>query len=80
MLRNQAQVTYRHRLISSLTRSSENEQNPQKGVANKLKGLTLEIFGNIFVTMFAGRDTTANTLAYAMLLLAAYPEVQDWVG
>lgn len=45
------------------------------------KGLTLdEIFGNIFVINFAGHDTTANTLAFSMLLLAAYPEVQDWVA
>ena len=45
------------------------------------KGLTVdEIFGNIFVINFAGHDTTANTLAFNMLLLAAYPEVQDWVS
>jgi len=45
------------------------------------KGLTVdEIFGNIFVINFAGHDTTANTLAFSMLLLAANPEVQDWVG
>jgi len=45
------------------------------------KGLSVdEIFGNIFVINFAGHDTTANTLAFTMLLLAAYPEVQEWVG
>lgn len=45
------------------------------------KGLTVdEIFGNIFVINFAGHDTTANTLAFSMLLLAAHPEVQDWVA
>ncbi|KAB8205709.1 cytochrome P450 [Aspergillus parasiticus] len=45
------------------------------------KGLTTdEIFGNIFVINFAGHDTTANTLSFALLLLAAYPEVQDWVA
>lgn len=45
------------------------------------RGLTVEeIFGNIFVINFAGHDTTANTLAFSMLLLAANPEVQDWVG
>ncbi|KAF7887020.1 uncharacterized protein EAF02_003667 [Botrytis sinoallii] len=45
------------------------------------KGLTVEeIFGNIFVINFAGHDTTANTLAFSMILLAAYPEVQDWVA
>ncbi|KAL8707496.1 MAG: hypothetical protein Q9220_007486 [cf. Caloplaca sp. 1 TL-2023] len=46
-----------------------------------VKGLTVdEIFGNIFVINFAGHDTTANTLAFAFLLLAAHPEVQDWVA
>ena len=45
------------------------------------RGLTVgEILGNIFVINFAGHDTTANTLAFAILLLAAYPLVQDWVG
>ena len=45
------------------------------------KGLTVdEIFGNIFVINFAGHDTTANTLAFGMLLLAVNPEVQDWVS
>lgn len=45
------------------------------------KGLTVdEIFGNIFVINFAGHDTTANTLAFSMILLAANPEVQGWVA
>ena len=45
------------------------------------KGLTVEeIFGNNFVINFAGHDTTANTLAFSMLLLAANPKVQDWVA
>ncbi|KXX78218.1 Cytochrome P450 3A13 [Madurella mycetomatis] len=45
------------------------------------KGLSVdEIFGNLFVLNFAGHDTTANTLAFATLLLAAHPEVQDWVS
>lgn len=48
---------------------------------SKSKGLSIdEIFGNIFVINFAGHDTTANTLAFSMLLLAANPEVQDWVA
>ena len=39
-----------------------------------------EIFGNIFVINFAGHDTTANTLAFGMYLLAIAPDVQQWVG
>ncbi|KAJ5732313.1 cytochrome P450 [Penicillium malachiteum] len=45
------------------------------------KGLMIEeIFGNIFAINFAGHDTTANTLCFATYLLAAHPEVQDWVS
>lgn len=48
---------------------------------SRSKGLTIdEIFGNIFVINFAGHDTTANTLAFSMLLLAANPKVQDWIA
>lgn len=39
-----------------------------------------EIFGNIFVFNFAGQDTTSHTLAYALVLLAGHPEVQDWIS
>lgn len=45
------------------------------------KGLSVEeIYGNIFIINFAGHDTTANTLAFAMYLLAAHPEVQSWLS
>jgi hypothetical protein len=44
------------------------------------KGLTEdEIYGNIFVYNFAGHDTTATVFNWAFYLLAAYPEVQDWM-
>ena len=46
-----------------------------------VKGLTAdESYGNIFAIHFAGHDTTANTLAFSMLSLAANPEVQDWIA
>lgn len=49
--------------------------------SNAPQGLSVdEIFGNIFVINFAGHDTTANTLAFSTLLLAAYPDVQKWVA
>ncbi|KAK1984493.1 cytochrome P450 [Colletotrichum cereale] len=38
-----------------------------------------EIGGNLFIFTVAGFDTTANTLAYAVTLLAAYPEWQAWI-
>ncbi|KAL2880096.1 hypothetical protein SGCOL_004480 [Colletotrichum sp. CLE4] len=38
-----------------------------------------EIAGNLFIFTAAGFDTTANTLAYAVTLLAAYSEWQAWI-
>jgi cytochrome P450 len=38
-----------------------------------------EIAGNLFVFTSAGFDTTANTMAFAVTLLAAYPEWQAWI-
>ncbi|AEO62510.1 uncharacterized protein THITE_2106743 [Thermothielavioides terrestris NRRL 8126] len=44
-------------------------------------GLTeAEIYGNMFAFNFAGHDTTAHTLTFAMFFLAANPEVQDWIA
>ena len=44
-------------------------------------GLTeSEIYGNIFVFNFAGYDTTAHTLAFAIVFLAANPSVQIWLS
>lgn len=73
-------------LMTSFIRALNTHQTEEatvKGNTRQLpsKGLTVdEIFGNIFVINFAGHDTTANTLAFSMLLLAAHPEVQDWVA
>jgi cytochrome P450 len=39
-----------------------------------------EIFGNLFIYNLAGHETTANTLAYAVALMATNRGVQDWVG
>ena len=44
------------------------------------QGLTdEEIFGNIFAFNLAGHETTANTLATSLVLLAANPECQAWL-
>lgn len=65
-------------LMTSLVRASDDRQ---KSGSDGPQALTVnEVLGNIFVINFAGHDTTANTLAYAVVLLAANPEVQDWVG
>ncbi|PWY64733.1 putative cytochrome P450 monooxygenase [Aspergillus sclerotioniger CBS 115572] len=71
-------------LITSFVRAMDLKQKEDakgKASGSPPKGLSIdEIFGNHFVINFAGHDTTANTLSFAMVLLAAYPEVQDWVA
>jgi len=62
-------------LMSVLLRSSEAMENGK--TRNTLTDD--EIYGNLFVYNLAGHDTTANTLAYAMTLLSAEPEIQDWL-
>ncbi|KAF2750887.1 cytochrome P450 monooxygenase-like protein [Sporormia fimetaria CBS 119925] len=39
-----------------------------------------EVIGNMFVYNFAGHDTTSHALATTLHLLAAYPEVQEWMA
>jgi cytochrome P450 len=57
-------------LIKSLVRASLDE-----------KLMTQEeVIGNIFVFNFAGHDTTAHSLAFTFMLMAANPEVQEWMG
>jgi cytochrome P450 len=65
----------RNNLLSQMIKLSDDSK------ASK-SGLTLtepEIHGNLFIFSAAGFDTTANTMAYAVTLLAAYPEWQDWM-
>jgi cytochrome P450 len=38
-----------------------------------------EVQGNLFILSVAGFETTANTMAYAVVCLAVYPEWQDWL-
>ncbi|KIW20435.1 hypothetical protein PV08_01010 [Exophiala spinifera] len=38
-----------------------------------------EMLGNLFLFTAAGFDTTANSMAYALALLATYPKYQDWL-
>lgn len=39
-----------------------------------------EIQGNLFAFSAAGFDTTANSMIYAVALLAAYPKWQNWIA
>ena len=64
-------------LMTSLIRASLQSND---GLDPNTDGLTeSEIYGNIFVFNFAGHDTTAHTLAIAIVLLAAKPAVQVWI-
>ena len=64
-------------LMSVLIRASESSKNDSKG----RNGLTDdEIYGNLFIYNLAGHDTTANTLAYAIALLATDSKWQEWAG
>jgi len=36
-----------------------------------------EVMGNAFIFLFAGHETTANTLHYTMILLAQRPDMQQ---
>ena len=67
-------------LMGSLMRASEEAQKSNDTKESLRLGFTdEEIFGNIFVFNLAGHETTANTLATSLVLLAANPECQDWL-
>ncbi|KAI6289876.1 hypothetical protein MCOR14_010290 [Pyricularia oryzae] len=62
--------------------SGENKPTAEDGassVGNKAYLTEPEIQGNLFVFTAAGFDTTANTMAYAVALLAAHPQWQPWI-
>lgn len=61
-------------LMSSLVRASQDEARSGAGLTES------EIYGNMFMLNFAGHDTTAHTLTFAVHFLAANPAVQDWVS
>ena len=63
-------------LMSVLLRSSQSEAEGRGRTALSDD----EIFGNLFIYNLAGHDTTANTLAYAITMLAADRKYQDWIG
>lgn len=67
-------------LMSTLVRASDAGSNDK--ILNPTDKLFLtenELVGNLFQFTIAGFDTTANTMAYAIALLAAYPEWQEWI-
>ena len=64
-------------LLNLLLRASDNEK--ASGHASQTLS-DEEIRGNTFIFNIAGHDTTANTLAFAIAMLAGHPKVQDWLS
>ena len=67
-------------LLSALVKAS-NAQTEASDPDAFAQGLTdQEILGDIFMYNLAGHETTANTVFYAIVLLAAHPSWQEWVS
>ncbi len=60
-------------LMTSLIQASEEDAKASGGLTET------EIYGNMFVFNFAGHDTTAHTLTFVFMFLAANPTVQGWL-
>lgn len=79
--RVQSGESERVNMLSMLVKESDSQTAGDGKGDDKSAGLTEdEIMGNLFVFTAAGFDTTANTMTYAITMLAASPEWQDWMG
>ncbi|KAH6583588.1 hypothetical protein BASA61_007919 [Batrachochytrium salamandrivorans] len=58
-------------LLVSLTKASRADTDIGGGLTER------ELIGNIFIFMFAGHETTAITMVYALAMLAAHPAAQQ---
>ncbi len=62
-------------IMTSFVRAiDQNQQDSTKGMSVE------EVYGNTFIINFAGHDTTANAFGFAVLLLAAEPDIQEWIA
>jgi cytochrome P450 len=60
--------SHENNLLNALVKSAKTDENP----------LTMrELLGNMFIFLFAGHETTANTLTFALASLALNPTVQE---
>ncbi|KAI0538756.1 cytochrome P450 [Xylaria digitata] len=67
-------------LLKAILRSSRESENRASGAMGVKVSLTNEeIKGNLFIFLLAGYDTTANTIIYACVILALYPNIQSKV-
>lgn len=69
-------------LMSVLIRNSDQGDSEEK-TAGENVGPVLddsEVTGNLYIYNLAGHDTTASTLNFAITLLAAQPQWQEWIA
>ncbi|TLD11190.1 hypothetical protein PgNI_05204 [Pyricularia grisea] len=79
-----AEAGKRSNILSQLLRASElgntKESGPDRDADQKQPLLSeLSLTSNLLVITGAGYDTSANSISYVLLLLARYPEWQDWL-
>lgn len=67
-------------LMGALVQASEDTNMGPNGKISKLGLTDKEIFGNIFIYNLAGHETTANAISMSLVLLAAHPHLQEWLG
>lgn len=72
---NQIITSSENNFLSLMLQFSEEKHDPE----TKSPLTQEEINGNLFVFTSAGYETTANTMGFAVILLALYPEWQDWI-
>ncbi|KAH7906430.1 614/534 cytochrome P450 [Hygrophoropsis aurantiaca] len=70
-LTNSSTSPQRNDLFSSLLQANDAAEGSSDYLTEE------ELFGNMFIGFFAGHETTANTLAFALILLARHPDEQD---
>ena len=73
--KNSLEGKTRSNIMSQLLQASNSEtKNGERMLSDE------EMVGNLFIFTAAGFDTTANTLSYALVLLARYPKWQEWLA
>ncbi|KAL0574637.1 hypothetical protein V5O48_007333 [Marasmius crinis-equi] len=73
-LRGHTSGQYRRKdAFSMLVQANESDENAKNKLTDK------DLIGNVFVMLFAGHETTANTLAATLALLAITSDAQDEV-
>ncbi|KAK5631625.1 hypothetical protein RRF57_007339 [Xylaria bambusicola] len=71
-------IRSKQNLLKAILRSSKENEKRNPGVIGAKVSLTnQEIKGNLFIFLLAGYDTTANTIIYACVILALYPNIQS---